>query len=88
MGLVKSVDVDIEARRVVVDLRLTSPGCIMVGFFTTELENLVREAIPEIRHVEVRFDHGFEWTPDLMSERVRRERAARFAAHGATQWRR
>jgi metal-sulfur cluster biosynthetic enzyme len=79
MGLVKSIEVDAAAGRAVVDLRLTSPTCVMVGYFVTEIQKLVTETIPEIHDVEVLFDRGFDWTPDMMSEEVRRARAARFA---------
>jgi metal-sulfur cluster biosynthetic enzyme len=82
MGLVKSVEADADGGRVVVNLRLTSPTCVMVGYFVTEIQQLVGQALPEMEDVEVRFDHGFDWTPDMMSEEVRRERASRFAAQG------
>jgi metal-sulfur cluster biosynthetic enzyme len=82
MGLVKSIEVDSEDGHVLVDLRLTSPSCVMVGYFVTEIQKLVREAIPDIADVEVRFDQGFEWTPEMMSAEVRRARAARFAPRG------
>jgi metal-sulfur cluster biosynthetic enzyme len=87
MGLVKTVEVDAAAGRVSVDLRLTSPTCVMVGFFVTEIERLVKEALPEITEVAVSFDHGFDWTPEMMSDEVRRARAERFAA-GADRLRR
>jgi metal-sulfur cluster biosynthetic enzyme len=54
----------------------------MVGFFVTEIQRLVTEAIPEIQEVKVLFDRGFDWTPDMMSEEVRQARAARFAPQG------
>jgi metal-sulfur cluster biosynthetic enzyme len=82
MGLVKSIEVDAEAGRAAVDLRLTSPTCVMVGFFVNEIQKLVTEAIPEIHEVSVTFDNGFDWTPDMMSNEVRRARAARFANQG------
>jgi metal-sulfur cluster biosynthetic enzyme len=82
MGLVKSVEVDAEVGHATVDLRLTSPTCVMVGYFVTEIEALVRSAVPELHEVDVHFDHGFEWTPAMMSESARRERAARFAPRG------
>ncbi len=82
MGLVKSVEIDTEAGRVVVSLRLTSPTCVMVGYFVTEIQQLVKQALPEICDVDVHFDHGFDWTPQMMSEEVRRARASRFAAQG------
>ena len=79
MGLVRSVEVDGDGARAVVDLRLTSPTCMLVGFFVTEIQKLVAEALPQIAEVEVRFDQGLEWTPDLMSEQVKSARAERFA---------
>lgn len=82
MGLVKSVEVDRDAGRAAVDLRLTSPTCVMVGYFVTEIQKLVTEALPEIHDVDVTFDRGFDWTPDMMSERVKRERAERFRLQG------
>jgi metal-sulfur cluster biosynthetic enzyme len=82
MGLVKSIEIDAAAGRAVVDLRLTSPTCVMVGYFVTEIQKVVTEAIPEIRDVKVLFDHGFDWTPDMMSAEVRRARVARFANQG------
>jgi metal-sulfur cluster biosynthetic enzyme len=54
----------------------------MVGYFVTEIQRLVTEAIPEIEDVKVQFDRGFDWTPDMMSDEVRRARAARFAPQG------
>jgi metal-sulfur cluster biosynthetic enzyme len=83
MGLVRSVEVDTGASRAIIDLRLTSPTCVMVGYFVTEIEKLVREVAPQITDVEVRFDQGFEWTPDMMSEDVKRARAERFALMGS-----
>lgn len=79
MGLVKSIEIDATAGRAVVDLRLTSPTCVMVGYFVTEIQRLVTEAVPDIHDVEVLFDRGFDWTPDMMSEEVRQARAKRFA---------
>jgi metal-sulfur cluster biosynthetic enzyme len=63
MGLIKSIDVDAEAGRAAVDLRLTSPTCVMVGYFVTEIQKLLTEAVPELRQVSVTFDNGFDWTP-------------------------
>jgi metal-sulfur cluster biosynthetic enzyme len=82
MGLVKSIEVDAGAGRAAVDLRLTSPTCVMVGYFVTEIQKLVKETLPEIDDVDVTFDRGFDWTPDMMSERVKRDRAARFQPQG------
>lgn len=82
MGLVREVRSEDDGRRVIVDLRLTSPSCVMVGFFVTEIEKLVHDQVdPEI-DVEVNFDTGFEWTPGMMSPRVRKARADRFSLKG------
>jgi metal-sulfur cluster biosynthetic enzyme len=79
MGLVRGVTVDPAAGRAVVELRLTSPTCVMVGFFVTEISKLVTEELPEIAEVDVRFDHGYDWTPGMMSDEVRLRREKRFA---------
>jgi metal-sulfur cluster biosynthetic enzyme len=79
MGLVRAVAVDAAAGRAVVDLRLTSPTCVMVGFFATEISKLVTDEVPEIAEVDVRFDRGYDWTPEMMHEEVRRRRQKRFA---------
>jgi metal-sulfur cluster biosynthetic enzyme len=79
MGLVRGVTVDAAAGRAVVDLRLTSPTCVMVGFFATEICKLVTEEVPGIVDVDVRFDHGYDWTPEMMSKAVRLRRQRRFA---------
>jgi len=52
---------------------------MMVGFFKTELEDRLG-ALPGVRSVEVVFDRGFDWMPEMMSPEVRRRRAARFGA--------
>lgn len=65
MGLVRSVDID-EDGNVVVDMRLTSPCCLMVGHFTMETKARVG-ALPGVRTVELRHDAGMDWTPSMIA---------------------
>jgi metal-sulfur cluster biosynthetic enzyme len=65
MGLVRSVTID-DAGHVVVDMRLTSPCCLMVGYFSTEAKARVG-ALPGVRSVELRHDTGMDWTPSMIT---------------------
>lgn len=80
MGLIRSVDVDPEGN-VVVQLRLTSPCCLNVGYFDVEIRKAV-EAIEGVRSVEVRRDIGLDWRPDMMSPDARARRRASLHARG------
>jgi metal-sulfur cluster biosynthetic enzyme len=75
MGLVEGVEVGPDGD-VAIAIRLTSPTCVMVGYFRDELRRLVGE-LPGVRDVEVSFDRGLDWDPSMMSPRVRRLRAER-----------
>lgn len=77
MGLIKDIDVDPDGN-VEVSIRLTSPTCVMVGFFTDEI---VRAAtrVDGVQSVSVVFDAGLDWEPSLMSAEVRAKRARRFS---------
>ena len=77
MGLVERIDVAADGA-VHVGIRLTSPTCIMVGLFRSEIEDRLRALGAPA--VEVSFDGGLDWSPDDMTEEVRRRRAARLAA--------
>jgi metal-sulfur cluster biosynthetic enzyme len=80
MGLIKAVDVDADGN-VIVDLRLTSPCCLNVGYFDVEIRKVV-EAFDGVRSVTVRRDIGLDWRPDMMSEDAKRRRRAKLAARG------
>lgn len=90
MGLLKSIDV--EDGQVTVDLRLTSPHCMMVPFFIQRIDEEVSE-LSAVESVDVTHDTGMEWRPDMISAsgqrkrersqahlRARQERAAREAS--------
>jgi metal-sulfur cluster biosynthetic enzyme len=75
MGLVKGIAVD--AGRVTVSIRLTSPSCLMHGYFIDGIKEHVR-AVNGVESVEVRFDAGMEWEPGMIREDIRRARERRF----------
>lgn len=77
MGLVKDVQAHSDGT-VRVEIRLTSPSCVMLGYFTREIERLAA-TVQGVRSVDVRFDAGLDWEPTMMSEETRRDRAQRFA---------
>jgi metal-sulfur cluster biosynthetic enzyme len=74
MGLVESIE--IEGRRITVNLRLTSPDCTMVGYFEEEIEREV-ESLNGVETVDVSPDQGFSWRPSMLSEKAKRQRERR-----------
>ncbi len=78
MGLVDDVTID-DHGAVEVKLRLTSPFCHMIGFFTTEAERRV-SSLPGVRSVSLIADNGLDWSPSRISTAVQAKRAARLAS--------
>lgn len=74
MGLLRGIEID--DGRVTVDLRLTSPHCMMVPFFIERIDEEASE-LPGVEAVDVTHDAGMEWTPEMITEsgRAKRERA-------------
>ena len=72
MGLLRELGVEPDggAWRVCLKLRLTSPGCLYFVYF----EESIRQRIvhPAIRHLEIGFDSGMDWSPDAMSSSAQR----------------
>jgi metal-sulfur cluster biosynthetic enzyme len=81
MGLVERAESG-PGGHVEIALRLTSPSCLMVGYFRVEAERLVL-AIPGVRSVAVSCDTGLDWRPEMMSEAGRRRRREALLARGA-----
>jgi metal-sulfur cluster biosynthetic enzyme len=65
MGLVNDVAVSSDGV-IAVDLRLTSPACLMVAYLATESRQRIA-GIAGVNSVVVQHDDGFEWTPDHIS---------------------
>ena len=84
MGLIREIDVRRSGKvwNVLLRARVTSPDCLHFVYFERELLAAAKQ-IPEIGHVEIEWDGGFDWTPESMSEAVRirmKERRAKIAA--------
>jgi metal-sulfur cluster biosynthetic enzyme len=80
MGLIKQVDIDPDGA-VRVDMRLTSPSCYQLGYFSTEIERRVG-ALPGVSGVEVTYDRGLDWTPSMMSSEAKERRRQTLARKG------
>jgi metal-sulfur cluster biosynthetic enzyme len=77
MGLISRLALEDHVLRV--DMRLTGPGCVMVGYFQDEVRKALRD-LPEIDHVDVTFDVGLDWHPRLMSDDALARRDERLRA--------
>jgi metal-sulfur cluster biosynthetic enzyme len=74
MGLVKSIER--EDGEVVVDLRLTSPGCLKIGYLEDEIDEHVG-SLPGVESIRVTADEGMEWRPEMMSDEFQKARRER-----------
>jgi metal-sulfur cluster biosynthetic enzyme len=74
MGLVRAIERDGD--EVLIDLRLTSPGCLKIGYLEDEIAKHVG-SLPSIESVSVTADEGLEWRPDMMSEEFQEARRDR-----------
>jgi metal-sulfur cluster biosynthetic enzyme len=70
LGLVYRVDSRPGA--VDVDITMTSPACPAAGSIAEEAEAAIRQAAPEAAHVSVAVVFDPPWTPERMSEEVKR----------------
>ena len=70
LGLVYRVEC--APARVEVDLTMTSPACPMAGSIAEDAERAIRDACPEALEVRVEVVYDPPWTPERMSEAVRR----------------
>ena len=65
MGLVDEIAIS-DAGEVLVKLKLTSPFCHMIGFFTQEATRRIG-ALSGVTTVELQGDAGLDWLPSRMS---------------------
>ena len=70
LGLVYRVEC--APARVDVDLTMTSPACPLAGSIAEDAERAIRGACPEAREVHVEIVYDPPWTPERMSEAVRK----------------
>lgn len=77
MGLLKRIEIDGGA--VHIELRITSPSCMMVGYFIEQATERVG-ALPGVEEVSLATDAGLSWRDDMMAagakERRRKHQAA------------
>ncbi len=71
LGLVYGVE--IEDRRVVVHLTLTSPACPLGGVLTRATAEAIEQALPQVARVDVELVWEPPWSPDLVSEAGREQ---------------
>lgn len=74
MGIIDRIDLGANGE-VAVRLRLTSPSCLMIGFFVKAVNEMVG-ALPGVTRVSVSHDAGEVWEPEMMSQHIQGERAA------------
>ena len=65
MGLLKAIHVD--GGSVHIELRITSPSCMMVGYFIEQAERHVG-SLPGVEEVTLETDAGLSWRDEMMSE--------------------
>jgi FeS assembly SUF system protein len=69
LGLIYKIDVD-DARNIVIEMTLTSPGCPVAGEMPTWVENAVA-SIPGVGQVSVKLTFDPPWDKDRMSDEAK-----------------
>ena len=72
MGLLKSIEV--RDGEVHIDLRITSPSCMMVGYFIEQAQERVG-SLEGVEEVTLSTDAGMDWREEMMSEDALERRA-------------
>jgi metal-sulfur cluster biosynthetic enzyme len=71
MGLLKSIEV--SDGHVHIDLRITSPSCMMVGYFIEQAEQRVG-SLDDVEEVTLSTDAGMNWREEMMAEQALEQR--------------
>lgn len=71
MGLLKRIE--IEDGTVHIELRITSPSCMMVGYFIEQAEERVG-GLEGIKKVTLETDAGMQWRDEMMSLEAKQRR--------------
>jgi metal-sulfur cluster biosynthetic enzyme len=77
MGLLKRIEVDDGS--VHVELRITSPSCMMVGYFIEQANERVG-SLPGVEEVTLSTDAGLSWRDEMMAEAAKERRREHQAA--------
>lgn len=73
MGLVRDVRISADMSQVDVDLRLTSPQCLMIAYMTKNARRLIAD-LPGVTTVEVHADNGLDWLPSYIEPEAQERR--------------
>lgn len=71
MGLLKRIE--IEDGTVHIELRITSPSCMMVGYFIEQAQERVG-GLEGVEEVTLETDAGMQWRDDMMAPKAKRRR--------------
>nr|WP_284732056.1 iron-sulfur cluster assembly protein [Halorientalis regularis] len=71
MGLLKSIEV--SEGHVHIELRITSPSCMMVGYFIEQAEERVG-SLDGVEEVTLSTDAGMDWREEMMSDEALQRR--------------
>lgn len=71
MGLLKRIE--IEEGTVHIELRITSPSCMMIGYFIEQAQDRVGE-LEGVEEVTLETDAGMQWRDDMMTPEAKRRR--------------
>lgn len=77
MGLLKKIEVNEGA--VHIELRITSPSCMMVGYFIEQANERVG-GLSGVEEVTLETDAGLSWSDDMMAEEAMARRHKHQAA--------
>ena len=73
-GLVYNVEIT-EDNNVGIDLTLTTQACPLGPMLQMQAQYAIKSALPDVNQVDVRLVFDPPWTPDRMSERLKKARA-------------
>ena len=71
LGLIYGVD--IQDQDVVVTMTLTTPACPMNQYIGAQVEEALREQVPDVRNVGINIVWSPPWNPNMMSEDAKME---------------
>ena len=71
LGLIYGVD--IQDNDVAVTMTLTTPACPMNQYIGAQVEEALREQVPDIRNIGVNIVWSPPWNPNMMSEDAKME---------------
>jgi metal-sulfur cluster biosynthetic enzyme len=71
LGLIYGIDV--EGDDVAITMTLTTPACPMNQYIGSQVEEALREHVPQVKNVGVNIVWSPPWNPEMMSEDAKME---------------